>query len=104
MTRDEYLQLIQNSAAFKAMPEDLQARVLAADGPLMAAYARIFEDERTMLQRAKQQFVERSEIIVKNMVAKVKKLKSSKLRKEEERSHREDAAVEAKLLQQMSEL
>ncbi len=86
------------------MPENLQIRILNADGPLMKSYIRIFEEGAAMIQKAKQKFIEKSEIIIKNMTVKVKKLKKEKLRNDEVESRQDDEKSSADLLEAMNKI
>lgn len=104
MTRDQYLQLVQSSAAFHGLPPDMQQHILEAAGSLMQAYARIFLDEQKLLLDAKQEFLRKNEEIIHSMTAEVKKLKKEKRLKCEQISQESDEQEEQKLLAAMDRL
>ena len=90
MTREEYLQLVQESEAFKEMDSELQQKILTAEGADMAKYAEIFTDERALIYSAKKELLESNEEVLRNLVADMKKFTRDYLKTTESLDHKND--------------
>lgn len=83
MTQAEYQQLVQGSPSFKSLDPETQQAILLAEGAKMEEYAKLFTDEKAMLNQAWDKHQEANELIIKEFVDKAKKSMQVKLVKEE---------------------
>jgi len=84
MTREEYIQLAQNSESFKGMDEALQEKVLKAEGHEMEHYITIFTDENKLLNQAYKDYMQDNENVLKNFKDDMKNVQAIKLEKTEQ--------------------
>jgi len=80
MTREEYIQLAQNSESFKGMDNALQEKVLKAEGHEMEHYITIFTDENKLLNQAYKDYVQDNENILKYFKDDMKNIQATKLK------------------------
>ncbi len=83
MTQQEYLQLVHRSEAFKAMDQNLQQKMLKAEGAEMEKYAAVLQDERNLIYSAKKEMVNRNEQALKDMGTDMKKFEKDYLKTSE---------------------
>lgn len=104
MTKQEYLDLVQNSEIFKSFDAELQKTVLEATDEEMTKYAAIFVNAHSVLNKAKKEFIEENNKIIERFTLEVKNIKKAKFAADEKRSVREDQKAEENLLQEMNQL
>jgi len=101
MTREEYLQLVQRSEAFKAMDQALQQKMLKAEGSEMEKFAAVLQDERKLIYSAKKEMVDRNEQALKDMGTDMKKFEKDYLKTNEMNEKKNDDKNAEDLLKSM---
>lgn len=98
MPQQDFLQIIQQSPVFKELDLEMQKIILAASGKSLEEYANIFLRAEATLKKAKEEFLNKNEEIVKDFAVKVKDIKRTKLQSDEQKSRVADEAAEEELL------
>lgn len=104
MTREEYLQLVKSSEAFKALDAFYQEKILKAEGKDMEAYAKIFQHESSRLFAAQKDMMEKDAAEMKNFTGEVKVMKKDKLKSDENFSTKKDLTAAEALLEQLKQI
>lgn len=98
MTREEYLQLVNRSASFKAMDPTTQQKVLHAEEEEMQKYIQIFSEENAFIQKAAQNLTQKNEQVLKNFDQQVKQINHDHLIVAEKSSQEADEKAAENLL------
>lgn len=101
MKKKEYLQLIENSRAFKALDKDLQQKLLNAKGAEMEKFGAILKDEQYLMYSAKKELVERNEQALKDMGTKMRQFKKNYLKMTESAERKKEEQTAENLLQSL---
>ena len=104
MTKAEYLKLVQNSAAFKGMDQETQARILNAQGADRESYENIFTDEENEMLAAKKDLITTTERLVQQFDQDVKVFVTTERRTAAAKAETKDGAEAENLLSQINNL
>lgn len=104
MTREEYLKLVQESAAFQDMDKEIQNKILTAEGTDMEAYSKIFVTERNDVIAAKKEFVTTTVKVVENFGQTAKVIVTVERKNAEEKNKKEEERASEKLLSEINNL
>jgi len=104
MTKDEYLKIVQKSKIFQSMKADLQEKILQATETAMPQYLKILQEGDETLTTAKKEFLQKNKEIVKSFSADVKKIKTSKLKRDEKKAMDEDEKIGNQWLEQLNQI
>ncbi len=104
MTKEEYIQLVQSSEAFKRMDQETQNKILTAEGADMEAYAKIFMNEQNRILTAKKDFVTTTVQIIDQFEKDAKVIVTVERKKEEEEEKKVSEDESEKLLSEINNL
>lgn len=104
MTVEEYQEFVKKSSSFQGMSPLEQARILAARGPEMEGFIKIFKEEESLMQNAVADFYDKSEKVVKEFKTEAKEMKKVKLKVAETKEKGEEAKVADKLLNMLDKM
>ena len=104
MTREEYLQLVNNSEVYKKLNEEIRKRIIDANEEQMAAYVKMLTDAQSVLDHAKEELVESNAKVIKDLESNIKKIKKDKLKSDEVRAEKADAKKGEELLGELENI
>ena len=104
MTKEEYLKIVQASATFQGLKDDLKEMVLAAEGGGMDRMLAILQRAEKSLLKARDEFVSANKEIEKRLQKDLTALGKEKLKDDEMRQTMQDQKKEEEMLSQINKL
>jgi len=98
MTPEEYQQLLKSSTSYKELPNEMQDKIIKAEGETQKTYIKIFMEEQTMIIQAKKEYIKKNEQVVLELNYSVKLHQKQELARQEQDAMKQEALNAENLL------